>query len=57
MEILNLSKKVNVWKRSFIYAEQAALQVKFEYMTKSEKKLWIKNLSKDEIEKNVSHLT
>lgn len=42
MEILNLTKEVNAWKRSFISAEQAELQAKFEYMTKSERKLWIK---------------
>ena len=42
MEILNLSKEVNAWKRSFISADQAELQAKFEYMTKAEKKLWIK---------------
>ena len=42
MEILNLSKEVNAWKRSFISADQAELQAKFEYMTKPEKKLWLK---------------
>ena len=42
LEILNLSREVNAWKRSFISADQAELQAKFEYMTKAEKKLWIK---------------
>ena len=42
MEILKLTREVNAWKRSFISADQAELQAKFEYMTKAEKKLWIK---------------
>lgn len=42
MEILNLSKEINAWKRSFISADQAELQAKFEYMTKAERKIWLK---------------
>ena len=42
MEILKMTKEVNAWKRSFISADQAELQAKFEYMRKAEKKLWIK---------------
>lgn len=41
-KILSLSQEVNSWKRSFISAEQAEIQAKFEYMTKDEKKLWNK---------------